>query len=57
MPFGVYSSGIPPLRRPARKLALNRVWLTVTIGEGRIVEMSAGDADCLIRAGWTKLAE
>jgi adenylate cyclase len=28
MPFGVYSSGIPPLRRPARKLALNRVWLT-----------------------------
>src|SRR5436190_3078634 len=28
----------------------------ITIGEDRIVEMSAGDADCLIRAGWTKLA-
>src|SRR5882724_1648604 len=28
MPFGVYSSGIPPLRRPARKIASNRVWLT-----------------------------
>jgi hypothetical protein len=29
----------------------------ITIGEDRIVEMSAEDADCLIRAGWTKLAE
>ena len=28
----------------------------ITIGEDRIVEMTAGDADCLIRAGWTKLA-
>jgi hypothetical protein len=27
------------------------------IGEDRIVEMSAEDAHCLIRAGWTKLAE
>jgi predicted phage terminase large subunit-like protein len=29
----------------------------IFIGEDRIVEMSAEDADCLIRAGWTKLAE
>jgi predicted phage terminase large subunit-like protein len=29
----------------------------ITIGEDRIVEMSTEDADCLIRAGWTKLAE
>ena len=29
----------------------------ITIGEDRIVEMSSEDADCLIRAGWTKLAE
>jgi len=29
----------------------------ITIGEDRIVEMSAEDANCLIRAGWTKLAE
>jgi len=29
----------------------------ITIGEDRIVEMSAEDASCLIRAGWTKLAE
>ena len=29
----------------------------ITIGEERIVEMSTEDADCLIRAGWTKLAE
>jgi predicted phage terminase large subunit-like protein len=29
----------------------------ILIGEDRIVEMSAEDADCLIRAGWTKLAE
>src|SRR6266404_417250 len=36
---------------------LNRVWLTVTIGEGRIVEMSAEDANCLIPAGWTLLNE
>ena len=28
----------------------------IFIGEDRIVEMSAEDADCLIRAGWTKLA-
>src|SRR5947208_278632 len=28
----------------------------ITIGEDRIVEMTAADADCLIRAGWTKLA-
>src|SRR6266513_1190848 len=27
----------------------------ITIGEDRIVEMTAADADCLIRAGWTKL--
>jgi hypothetical protein len=29
----------------------------ITIGEDRIVEMSVEDASCLIRAGWTKLAE
>ena len=29
----------------------------ITIAEDRIVEMSEEDADCLIRAGWTKLAE
>jgi hypothetical protein len=29
----------------------------ITIGEDRIVEMSAEDADCMARAGWTKLAE
>jgi hypothetical protein len=29
----------------------------ITIGEDRIVEMSEEDADCLIRAGWIKLAE
>ena len=29
----------------------------ITIAEDRIVEMSDEDADCLIRAGWTKLAE
>jgi hypothetical protein len=29
----------------------------ITIGEDRIIEMSTEDADCLIRAGWTKLAE
>ena len=29
----------------------------ITIGEDRIVEMSTADADCMIRAGWTKLAE
>src|SRR5246127_447738 len=29
----------------------------ITIGEDRIVEMSTEDADCLIRAGWTKLTE
>ena len=29
----------------------------ITIGEDRIVEMSADDADCLIRAGWTLLTE
>ena len=29
----------------------------ITIGEDRIVEMSEEDADCLIRAGWTKLTE
>ena len=29
----------------------------ITIGEDRIVEMSEEDADYLIRAGWTKLAE
>src|SRR6202043_412083 len=29
----------------------------ITIGEDRIVEMSAEDASCLIRAGWTKLAD
>jgi predicted phage terminase large subunit-like protein len=29
----------------------------IFIGEDRIVEMSAEDADCLIRAGWTKLPE
>src|SRR5439155_22546428 len=29
----------------------------ITIGEDRIVEMSEEDADCLIRAGWTKLAQ
>src|SRR5467141_3310740 len=29
----------------------------ITIGEDRIVEMSAEDADCLIRAGWTRVAE
>jgi hypothetical protein len=29
----------------------------ITIGEDRIVEMSAEDANCLIRAGWIKLAE
>jgi predicted phage terminase large subunit-like protein len=29
----------------------------ITIGEDRIVEMSTEDADCLIRAGWTKLAD
>jgi hypothetical protein len=29
----------------------------ITIGEDRIVEMSTEDGDCLIRAGWTKLAE
>jgi len=28
----------------------------ITIGEDRIVEMTAEDADCFIRAGWTKLA-
>jgi len=27
------------------------------LSEDRIVEMSEEDADCLIRAGWTKLAE
>jgi hypothetical protein len=29
----------------------------ITIGENRIVEMSADDANCLIPDGWTKLAE
>jgi len=29
----------------------------ITIGEDRIVEMSADDADCLIPAGWTLLTE
>ena len=29
----------------------------ITIAEDRIIEMSEEDADCLIRAGWTKLAE
>jgi predicted phage terminase large subunit-like protein len=29
----------------------------ITIGEDRIVEMSTQDADCLIRAGWTTVAE
>src|ERR1700738_5345338 len=29
----------------------------ITIGEDRIVEMSAEDADYMVRAGWTKLAE
>jgi hypothetical protein len=29
----------------------------ITIGEDRIVEMSTEDADCMIRAGSTKLAE
>ena len=29
----------------------------ITIGEDRIDEMSVEDANCLIRAGWTKLAE
>ena len=29
----------------------------ITIGEDRIVEMSTEDADCLIRAGWTRVAE
>ena len=29
----------------------------ITIGEDRIVEVSAEDANCLIAAGWTKLAE
>jgi len=29
----------------------------IIIGEDRIVEMSTEDAACLIRAGWTKLAE
>jgi predicted phage terminase large subunit-like protein len=29
----------------------------IAIGEDRIVEMSTEDADCLIRAGWTKIAE
>jgi hypothetical protein len=29
----------------------------ISIGEERIVEMSQEDANCLIRAGWTKLAE
>ena len=29
----------------------------ITIAEDRIVEMSEEDADCLIRAGWTKLAQ
>ena len=29
----------------------------ITIGEDRIVEMSDEDADCMARAGWTKLAE
>ena len=29
----------------------------ITIAEDRIIEMSEEDADCLIRAGWTKLTE
>jgi hypothetical protein len=29
----------------------------ITIGEDRIVEMSAEDANCLIPDGWIKLAE
>ena len=29
----------------------------ITIGEDRIVEMTAEDADCLIPAGWTLLTE
>jgi predicted phage terminase large subunit-like protein len=29
----------------------------ITIGEDRIVEISTEDADCLIRAGWTRVAE
>jgi hypothetical protein len=29
----------------------------ITIGQDRIVEMSTEDANCLIAAGWIKLAE
>jgi hypothetical protein len=29
----------------------------INIGEDRIVEMSTEDADCMVRAGWTKLPE
>jgi hypothetical protein len=36
MPFGVYSSGIPPLRSPARKIASNRVLLTAVFKIFRI---------------------
>ena len=43
----------PPGIRAVQTLSGRRI----TIGEDRIVEMSTEDADCLIRAGWTKLAE
>jgi hypothetical protein len=49
--------GVAIARAPGIGAVQTRSGQRTTIGEDRIVEMSAEDANCLIRAGWTKLAE